>query len=580
LVIGDHLAAGGMRSEGPTPNVFPAPESLRPTVVGTRYVVSAGHHIAAEVAGLVLEQGGNAIDAGVAAGLASNVVLVDMCNLGGIVPVLLRPAGSGEVWSIAGVGTWGSDVTLDAFRQRYGATMPLGAGVAVVPAALDSWLTALARWGTWSFADSAAPAIELAESGFALDCRAAFALELFGGRWPTTRYVYWPKGRPPRQGDVLCQPALARLLRRLAHAEVGSTREARLESVREAFYEGDVAEQIVAFSRAAGGWLTLDDLAGFRSEVTPATAHRYGGWLVHTTGPWSQGPALLQALAILEGFDLGAVGHNSGEYLHLLIESIKLAFSDRERYYGDPRHVEVPLERLLSHEHAVELRRRIQTGVTLRNPSTVRQTQVPQHDTTSLCVVDAAGNVFSATPSDTLDGGPIVPELGIVVSPRGVQSRLEPNHASVLAPGKRPRVTPSPALALRDSDDADALVLAFGCPGGDVILQAMLQVFLNIVHFGMSPQQAVEAARVATFSFPSSFHPHTSFDGDVAVEARIPEEVRADLTARGHSVRTWPEWEFDAGAVSLALDITPPGAQDRVIAAGADPRRSTYAIGR
>jgi gamma-glutamyltranspeptidase / glutathione hydrolase len=569
-----------MRSEGATPNVFPSPESLRPTVMGTRYAVSAGHPVAAEVAGLVLERGGNAIDAGVAAGLASNVVLVDMCNLGGIAPILVRPAGSADVWSIAGVGTWGSEVTLAAFRRRYGTTMPLGGGVALVPAAADAWLTALARWGTWSFADTAAPAMDLAESGFALDRRAAFALELFGSHWPTTRSVYWPNGRPPREGDVLRQPVLARLLHRLADAEVGSTRVGRLESVRGAFYEGETAEQIVAFSRSNGGWLTLADLAGFRSEVAPAPARGYGGWLVHTTGPWSQGPALLQALAILEGFDLAAVGHNSGEYLHLLVESINLAFSDRERYYGDPRYVEVPLEVLLSDQHAAELRTRIRHSVPPQNPSAIPRKRVPRHDTTYLCVVDAAGNAFSATPSDTLDGGPILPDLGIIVSPRGVQSRLEPDHASVLAPGKRPRVTPSPALALRNSGDSDALVWTLGCPGGDVILQGMLQAFLNVVHFGMSPQQAVEAPRVATFSFPGSFHPHTVFEGDVAVEARITEEARAELNARGHSVRTWPEWEFDAGAVSLALDIKPPGKQGRVIAAGADPRRSTYAIGR
>lgn len=579
MVTSGH-ATGGMRSAGPTLNVFPPPESLRPTIIGTRYAVSAGHHIAAGVAASILERGGNAIDAGVAAGLASNVVLADMCNLGGIAPILVRPAQTQDVWSVAGVGTWGSDATPDAFRARHGDGMPLGSSVAVVPAATDAWITALANWGTWTFSDAATPAIELAEAGFALDRRAAFAFQLFGGNWPTTREIYWPHGRPPREGDVLRQPSLAALLRRLAAAEVGATRADALDSVRRAFYEGGIAEQIVAFNHADGGWLTLDDLARFRSEVAPATARRYSEWVVHTTGPWSQGPALLQALAILEGFDLAALAHNSSEYLHLVTESLKLAFSDRERYYGDPRYVDVPIDRLLSDRYAQELRGYIERTKALPNLPTAQTPRPHRFDTTYLCVIDGAGNAFSATPSDTLDGGPIVPELGIIISPRGVQSHLDPKHPSVLASGKRPRITPSPALALRQSSHGDAMVWTFGCPGGDVIVQAMLQVFLNVVHFGMTPQQAVEAPRIASFSFPDSFHPHNQVEGLLAVEARISEETRDELAARGHRVHVWPEWEFDAGAVSLVLDLQPPNDCRRVLAAGADPRRSSYALGR
>src|SRR5262249_40518159 len=244
---------------------------------------------------------------------------------------------------------------------------------------------------------------------------------------------------------------------------------------------------------------------------------------VHVPDTWCQGPALLQALAILEGFDLAALGHNTAEYLHVLAESVKLAFSDRERYYGDPRFVDVPLDRLLSDEHAVERgarlgERALPTLPTLREP-------VRQSDTTYLCVADREGNVFSATPSDTLDEGPIVPGLGILVSSRGVQSRLDPEHPAVLAPGKRPRLTPSPAIALHE----DGRAWAFGSPGGDVILQAMLQAFLNVVEFGMTPQQAVEAPRVASYSFPNSFYPPTGPEGLLKVEARVPEEVQREL---------------------------------------------------
>ncbi|HEY2937706.1 MAG TPA: gamma-glutamyltransferase [Gaiellaceae bacterium] len=577
----DGALSGGMRSNGPTPNVFPSPESLRPTLVGSRYMVSAGHPIVAQVAALVLERGGSAIDAGVAGGLAANVVMVDMCNFGGVAPILVRAAGSDEVWSVAGLGTWGSDATLEAFRSRFGDDMPLGGAVAIVPGAPAAWIAALARWGTWSFAEVAAPALELAADGYVLDLRTAYALELFGGHWETTRDVYWPEGRPPRLGDRLRQPQLAALLQRLVDAESGGDRAAALDRVRRAFYEGEVAERIVNFVRADSGWLTEADLAGFVADVAPAVSRPCAGWLVHTTDTWSQGPALLQALAILEGCELEAFGHNSAEYVHLVAESVKLAFSDRERWYGDPRFVDVPLARLLSDEHAAELRALIGDDA-LPNLSTFATPAVSRrrHDTTYLCVVDADGNAFSATPSDTLDGGPLVPELGIVVSPRGVQSRLDPNHPSALAPGKRPRLTPSPALALRRDGGADSRVWAFGCPGGDVILQAMLQVFLNVARFGMTPQQAVEAPRFASFSFPDSFYPHVEVDRRLSVEARIPAATRDVLAARGHEVHLWPEWEFDAGAVALALDLEPPTADGRILAAGADPRRVGYAIGR
>lgn len=566
------------RVDDPGPKIFPPPESLRPTIVGRRYVVSAGHHLAAEAASRILWRGGNAIDAGVAGGLVLNVVMPDMCNFGGVAPIVVRAGGSDEVWSVAGVGTWGREATLEAFRRRFGDTLPQGLGNAVVPAAPAAWITALERWGTCSFADVAESAIELADAGFALDVRAAYAIGAFGREWETTREVFLPGGRAPQVGHVLRQPALAALLRRLADAEVGGDRADALVSARREFYEGEIAEAIVAFARNGGGWLTREDLSGFTADVAPAASRPYRGWLVHTTGPWSQGPAMLQALAILEGFDLEAAGHNSADYLHLFVEAIKLAFSDRERYYGDPKFVDVPLERLLSDAHAAELRDRLDPGHALGNLPTLQAPLARKHDTTYLCVIDGEGNAFSATPSDTLDGGPLMPDLGIIVSPRGLQSRLDPAHPSVLAPGKRPRLTPSPALALRAGEGQDPRLWAFGCPGGDVILQAMLQSFLNVVHFGMTPQQAVESPRVAAFSFPGSFYPHVELDRLVNVEARIDEAVRRDLAARGHDVALWPEWEFDAGGVSMCLDLRPPAADGRVLAAAADPRRSTYAI--
>jgi gamma-glutamyltranspeptidase / glutathione hydrolase len=595
-VIGKPLAAsggpeegdvlgGGMRSGKPTPELFPGPESLRPTLLGSRFAVSAGHPLVAEVAGRVFDRGGNAVDAGVASGLAAAVVQPDMCNLGGVAPIVVRPAGADVVWSVAGLGWWGDAATLDAYRARYGEEMPLGPPVGIVPAAVSAWVRALQRFGTWTFRDCAGPAIELARDGFPIDERLAAGLEVTGrgfSRWPSSRAVYWPDGAPPRPGDTLVQDALGRLLERLAGIENGSTRESALDAVHDAFYRADIARRIADFSRANGGWLAADDLAAFDAEIAPAVSRRFHDWDVFTPTTWCQGPALLQAMAVLEALDLSGLGHNSADYVHTVAEAMKQAFFDRERHYGDPRHVEVPLDHLLSDEHARELRALIDTASARESLSGGGGAPGGRTDTTYLCTVDAAGNAFSAMPSDTLDGSPIIPDLGILISPRGVQSRLEPGHPASIGPRKRPRLTPSPAIALRapEPEATDRRVMALGCPGGDVILQGMLQAFLNLTVFGMTAQQAVEAPRFACFAWPDSFYPHGEVPARVALEERIGGDVADDLAARGHDVRRWPEWEFDAGGVSVALDVRAPSEGRRVLAAGADPRRINYALGR
>jgi gamma-glutamyltranspeptidase / glutathione hydrolase len=569
---------GGMRNfASPTPGVFPSPEAMRPTLVGSEYMISAGHPLVAQIAASILEKGGTAIDAGVAAGLASNVIQVDMCNFGGVAPTLLRLAGSSQVWSMSGVGYWGRKVTLEKFRGRYGDDMPLGAAVGVVPAAPDLWITALQRFGTMSFKDVAAPAIHYAEEAFPLDFRTATALEILGrgfSKWESSRSIYHPQGRAPKLGERVVQRDLANLLKTLANAEQGVTRENALENVRRAFYEGDIAERIVRFNEEQGGWLAKEDLAEFRCDVEIAPHYNYHGYSVHTPDMFSQGPVLLQTLSVLEQFDVPSLKHNSADYIHVVAEAMKLAFSDRERFYCDPKFTEVKLEHLLSNHHVKNLRKKIRRTEALPDLLTAQQGRA-RLDTTYFCIMDKHGNAFSSMPSDTLDGAPIVPGLGILTSPRGVQSRLDPNHPACLQAGKRPRLTPAPALALKGEG-----VMAFGCPGGDVIVQAMLQAFLNVVHFEMSPQQATEAARVATFAFPGSFFPNVHIPGLLNVEARIPENVRNDLAARGHNVRVWPDYEFDAGGVSLVCDLKAPTAQERVLAAGADPRRTNYAWGK
>lgn len=576
-------STGGMRSDNsPTPGVFPASESLRPTLIGDRYMIAAGHPLVAHACATILEQGGTAIDAGVAGGLASNVVQADMCNLGGIAPIVLRQAGQARVWAISGVGTWGRAATIEAFRDRYGDDMPLGVGVGVVPAAADAWLVALERFGTKGLAEVTEPAIQFADAGFPLDLRTASAYGILGRtfqQWPSSAAVYWPNGRPPSVGERLRQPALATTLRRLVEAEQGGDRASAISAARDAFYNGAIGREIAAWCQAHGGWLEEQDLASFTSTVEPAPSVAYRGHRVFTTPAYTQGPIMLMALKLLERFDLASLGHNSADTLHLIVEALKLAFAERERAMADPLYAAEPLDALLSDGHIDDLARSIDHAVAMPDPhEATAQPARPKADTTYLCVIDADGNAFSAMPSDTIDGGPVIPDLGIIVSPRGVQSSNRPGHPNALAPGKRPRITPAPALSLGPGDDPR--VLAFGCPGGDVIIQAMLQAFINVVDFGMTFQQAVEAPRLASFCFPGSFFPNPHFPQRVDVEGRVAPHVRAELASRGHALSDWSDWEFDAGGTAMVGDVADPGANGRVLGAGADPRRTTYAWGR
>jgi gamma-glutamyltranspeptidase/glutathione hydrolase len=518
------------------------------------------------------------VDAGVCGGLVLGVVQSDIVNIAGVAPIMLHLARDRLTLTIDGLGTWPRAASLTLFQERYGGHIPRGVLRTVVPAAPCAWITALSRFGTMSFSDVAAAAIRFAAEGVPMYPLMADSLTAQRDRlaeWPSTAAIYLPDGRPPQVGERFVQSDLARTLSYMADEERsararGGDREAGLRAARDAFYRGDIAARIADAQAEQGGWLTREDLASFQTRTEPAVAIHALGLEVLGCGPWCQGPTLLQTLRLLEGFDLAAMGHNSADFIHTVVEALKLAFADRETHFGDPRFVDVPLARLLSDDYAAAQRQRIDMRRAAADiPAAGDPPRCP--DTSYICVVDHDGNAFSATPSDSAFDAPVVPGTGLVPSFRGCQSWGNPGHPSAVAPGKRPRLTPNPAIAFT----ADGWVIPFGSPGGDVQPQAMLQVLLNLRLFGMTPQAAVEAPRFATFSFPDSFEPHETFPGRLNLEERIGDATAGVLAARGHDLRWWPEWAWQAGGVCLIV----ANAAARSYSAAADPRRHSYAIG-
>jgi gamma-glutamyltranspeptidase/glutathione hydrolase len=564
----------------------------RPTIAGTRHMVSAGHYLAAHAGFAVLEAGGNAIDAGVAAGIALGVLQSDIVNVAGVAPILIRAAGEDRVWSIAGLGGWPRALAPDLFQRAHGGQIPVGILRSVVPAAPAAWIAALARWGTMSFGDVAAAAIRFAGEGFAMYPLMAESLannrEAYA-RWPSNAAIYLPGGAPPRAGERFVQADLARTLRYMADTEraaAGRGRAAGLQAAHDAFYRGDIAAAILRFHAQEGGLLAAADLADFVPEIAPAVSTRFRGIDVHVCPAWCQGPVLPMMLNLVDGLDLPGMRHNSIAYVHALAEAMKLAFADREAWFGDPRFVDMPLDHLLSPGYAAARRGLIRhdtawpglppsgrTGAA--TPPGTSDAPAAPLDTSYVCVIDRHGNVFSATPSDVSMDAPVVPGTGLCPSSRGSQSWADPAHPSSAAPGKRPRLTPSPALAIGREGPHAGMVMPFGTPGGDVQAQAMLQTFLNIVVFGMDPQAAVEAPRFATHSFPDSFAPHRYAPGWLNLEGRLPSETGEALAALGHDVHWWSDMNWRAGAMCVIRQDAASG----FLLGAADPRRPCYALG-
>ena len=592
--------------------------TTRPELSGSFGMVASTHWLASAAGMAALEQGGNAFDAAVAAGITLQVVEPHLNGPGGDAPILLYDARRGEPLVVCGQGPAPAAATIDRFREL-GLDLVPGTGLlaACVPGAFDAWMLLLRDFGTLRVRDVMRFAIHYAERGFPLLPRivetVAGVEDLFVSEWPTSAELWLEGGHAPRAGGMWRNPPLAQTYRRIvaeAEARRGSDREAEAQAARDAFLRGFVAEAIASFcassevldssGRRHRGLLSGDDMASFEATIEPPVTLEHRGLTVCKAGPWSQGPVQLQALRLLDGFDLAAMGHLSAEYVHTVVECEKLAFADREAWYGDPAFADVPLEALLSAPYADERRAlvgdeasfelrpgspdgrepvlprvpvdaEVAAGLGVGEPTLGREDRGDRGDTCHVDVADRFGNLVSATPSGCwLHSSPAIPGLGLCLGTRAQMFWLTKGLPNSLEPGKRPRTTLTPSLGLRDGEGA----LAWGTPGGDGQDQWSLLFLLSHLHMGLNLQEAIEAPAFTTTHFPSSFYPRASEPGHVEIEARVGPETVEGLRARGHDVGVAEPWSIGRlSAVSRAPDGT--------LRAAANPRgMQGYAVGR
>ena len=600
----------------------PAGMALRPAVMGPSGAVSTGHPLTTAAALAILMKGGNAFDAGVASLIVGGVIEQDLYSLGGEALVLVYPKKEGKVTSIVGQGWAPRAVDVDWYVSRNKTLEGRGLDPAVVPGAVHAALTVLERWGTMSFEDVSATAIEYAEKGFPIRLSTVDTigrLSTFIDKWPANK-AYWYKadGSRYKAGDTIRFPGLARTLKRMVEAERNAKsagRAAGIAAARDRFYKGDIAQEMVAFLREHGAPFDAADFADFYARIEEPAKTTYRGYTVYKHGFGSQGPSLLQALNILENFDLRKMGFGSADYLHTVTEAMKLSYADRDTYYADPAFVKTPAEGLLSKAYAKERAALIDpkhasttfiAGDPLKYDSTVKswpywragdgRDGAPKSagadatavgllafaddssgivkDTTHMAIVDRDGNVFDVTPSGGwIPGAVILGDTGLGMSIRGEQFWLDKKMANQIRPRARPRYTLTPSLVFK----GDAPFMAIGSPGGDNQDQTILQALLSVVEFPEAwypnLHAAFERPRVQTDHFFGSFWPHTIGINKLAVEAAIPDAVYNELKARGHDVRRLRQFGMSGCATAVMID---PATGNRF--AGADPRRDCYAI--
>jgi gamma-glutamyltranspeptidase/glutathione hydrolase len=586
-------ACSGQRKEFERP--------VRQAARGTHGAVAAGTEFATQAGMRMYYHGGNAVDAGIATMFAAAVTEFSHFGMGGEAPILIRTK-SGKVWAIAGVGTMPKLATAEFFRTRKMEpgeilTMEPGgmkgiipvAGImpALVPGMVEAGLVALREFGTKSFSEIAQPAVELAD-GFPIDEMRAGSIarsRRFFDLWPDSKRVFMPEGHVPMPGEIFRQPDLARTLRGMMDAEkkalaAGKNRVEAIDAIRDYFYRGEIAHKIDAFMKANHGLMRYEDLAEFRLKPEEPVSTDYRGYRVYKPGFWSQGPAMIEALNILEGFDLRSMGWNTADSIHKEVEALKLAYADRDTYFGDPKFNHIPSGELLSKAYAAQRRKQIRATASLdfepgtidgkkgKHPSELDVTSariddaLMARDTTCVDAIDKDGVMLSITPSGSWLPSVIAGDTGIALTERAQSFLLVQGSPNELAGGKRPRVTLSPTLVTEVDGKP---VLALSTPGGDNQDQSLLQVMLDTLEFGMNAQAAVEAARFQTRHLVSSFDNHAWNRGDLLLDERIPAQVFQALVEKGHKVSTRSRWA--SGAAPVMIRIMPDG----VIEAGADP---------
>ena len=574
----------------------PSIQTMRPVIRGRHAAVSSMKAEATEAARRILDAGGNAFDAAVAGQAALAVTDFSLNGIGSDAVLLVYNAREKRVYSVNAEPRAPKLATIEWYEKNNGGKIPESDGLLSggIPGVVDAWFILLDRWGTMTFEQVLQPAIDLAENGFPLSELGAsyIANSKKIRKYPTTTKIYLPNGQLPKAGDILKNQDLARTLKKLVEAEKANYTKGRhqaLQAARDRFYKGDIARDLAAFSEANGGLFRYEDFAEYTAEVETPVSINYRGYQVYKNPSSSQGPTELIALNLLEGYDLKALGLNSTEYLHTSVEAVKLAMADREKYLGDMDFIKIPYDGLLSKDYARERRKLIdpdKASLELRpgNPEKLASGSAeldrPVHavlegnashvgDTSYIAIVDKERNMVSFEPSlHSLFGtGVVMGDTGIIFNCRGDYYSLVRGEANALEPGKRPRSTLQSTLIMKDSQPYAIL----GSPGGDDQVMRTMQTLINMIDFGMSVQQAIEAPRWSSRSFPASPFPHTMYPGEMAVESRIPEATRDALIAKGHKLHVAPAWSLGSNA-AIIVD----GASG-VLSAGADPRVDAYA---
>src|SRR5256885_3162845 len=570
--------------------------TMRPVVRGQHFAVASMKAEATRAAERVLEKGGNAFDAIVAGQAVLGLVDGAMNGIGADATLLVYDAKTKKVYSINAEGTAPKLATIEWYKEHNGGKLPVNDSLlsGTVPGCIDAWYILLDRWGTMSFAQVLAEAIDLAYNGFPAGDSFARALATSQKlhKYPTSMKVYLPNGHAPQAGEIFRNPDLARTLKRLVEAETQNKSKGRHEgwkAARDRFYKGDVAREMAAFWEATGGLFRYEAFANSTAKIEEPVSIDYRGYQIYKNASATQGPAELFALRILEGYDLKAMGHNSADYIHTTVEATKLAMADREKYLGDMDFIKIPYAGLLSKEYAAERRAMIDKNTAslafrpgtaekftsdatpLDRPVKITTSDFADHDgdTSYIAVIDSARNMISFTPSlhSAFGTGVVMGSLGFIFNCRGDYYTLNPGEANALAPGKRPRSTLQSTLVMKDGQPH----MVLGTPGADQQVLLTMQTLLNIIDFGMNVQQAIESPKWLTRAFPASPFPHTMYPGDLSVESRIPESVRKQLLSRGHKLRATGPWS-DGSLAAIVVDL-----KTGVLNAGTDPRTEAYA---